>query len=252
MRMKNPPHPGEHVLEDCLEPLGLSITKGADVLGVTRLTLSNLVNGKNGVSPEMAIRLSKAFGGSPEVCVADMAAAGNQGVVGRWVDRWEGSEDYKTWTFKLRPGVKFHDGTAFDAQALKFNFDRQKDPKNKCRCAFYIAFIKEVQAADPLTAVYVLTDPSVHLPKIMAFASSNNVMQSPTAMQGRGDDYNRNPVGSGPFILKSWTAGDRMVLERNPGYWNAGRPYLDRVVLRPLPVREPDRITTMRVMADAA
>jgi addiction module HigA family antidote len=67
MTMKNPPHPGEHVLEDCLKPLGLSITKAADVLGVSRLTLSNLVNGKNGVSPEMAIRLSKAFGGSPEV-----------------------------------------------------------------------------------------------------------------------------------------------------------------------------------------
>lgn len=67
MRMKNPPHPGQHVLKDCLEPLGLSITRGAEVLGVTRLTLSNLVNGKNGVSPEMAIRLSKAFGGRPEV-----------------------------------------------------------------------------------------------------------------------------------------------------------------------------------------
>ena len=67
MAMKNPPHPGEHVREDCLKPLGLSITKAADVLGVSRLTLSNLVNGKNGVSPEMAIRLSKAFGGSPEV-----------------------------------------------------------------------------------------------------------------------------------------------------------------------------------------
>lgn len=67
MRMKNPPHPGQHVLKDCLEPLGLSITRGADILGVTRLTLSNLVNGKNGISPEMAIRLSKAFGGRPEV-----------------------------------------------------------------------------------------------------------------------------------------------------------------------------------------
>lgn len=67
MTMKNPPHPGEHVKYDCLEPLGLSITKGAEILGVTRLTLSNLVNGKNGISPEMAIRLSKAFGGSPEV-----------------------------------------------------------------------------------------------------------------------------------------------------------------------------------------
>jgi addiction module HigA family antidote len=67
MRMKNPPHPGQHVLRDCLEPLGLSITRGADILGVTRLTLSNMVNGKNGVSPEMVIRLSKAFGGRPEV-----------------------------------------------------------------------------------------------------------------------------------------------------------------------------------------
>jgi antitoxin HigA-1 len=67
MRMKNPPHPGRHVKIDCLEPLNLSVTKGAEVLGVSRLTLSNLVNGKNGVSPEMAIRLSKAFGGSAEV-----------------------------------------------------------------------------------------------------------------------------------------------------------------------------------------
>jgi len=65
--MKNPPHPGEHVLEDCLKPLGLNITTGAEVLGVTRLTLSNLVHGKNGISPEMAIRLDKAFGGGPEI-----------------------------------------------------------------------------------------------------------------------------------------------------------------------------------------
>jgi len=66
MRMKNPPHPGRHVLKDCLEPLDLSITKGAEILGVTRLTLSNLVNGKNGISPEMAIRLTKAFGSTAE------------------------------------------------------------------------------------------------------------------------------------------------------------------------------------------
>jgi addiction module HigA family antidote len=65
--MKNPPHPGEHVRHDCLEPLGLTVTEGAEVLGVSRQALNNLVNGKSGISPEMAIRLSKAFGGSPEV-----------------------------------------------------------------------------------------------------------------------------------------------------------------------------------------
>ena len=67
MPMKNPPHPGLHVRHDCLHPLGLSVTEGARVLGVTRQALNNLVNGKSGISPEMAIRLSKAFGGSPAV-----------------------------------------------------------------------------------------------------------------------------------------------------------------------------------------
>jgi 4-phytase/acid phosphatase/peptide/nickel transport system substrate-binding protein len=148
---------------------------------------------------------------------------------------WDHSEDFKTWTFKLRPGVKFHDGTPFNAEAVKANFDRQKDPANKCRCAFYIAFIHDVQAPDELTVVYNLNDPSVNLPAIITIQSSNNVVQSPTAWKTKGDDYNRNPVGTGPYILKSWAAGDRMVLERNPDYWNKGRPYLDRIVLKPLP-----------------
>ena len=65
--MKNPPHPGRIVRQECIEPLGITITEAARSLSVTRQTLNNLVNGKAGVSPEMAIRLSKAFGSSPEV-----------------------------------------------------------------------------------------------------------------------------------------------------------------------------------------
>ena len=64
MPMKNPPHPGGFVLRQCIEPLGLSITAAAAALGVTRTTLSELVNGKRGISPEMAVRLSQVFGGS--------------------------------------------------------------------------------------------------------------------------------------------------------------------------------------------
>ena len=66
MRMKNPPHPGSVVLHDCIEPLGLSITEAAAALGVTRTTLSELVNAKRGISPEMSVRLSMVFGGSAE------------------------------------------------------------------------------------------------------------------------------------------------------------------------------------------
>ena len=66
MKMKNPPHPGLSVRHDCLEPLGISVTQGAKILGVTRQALNNLVNSKAAISPEMAIRLDKAFGGGAE------------------------------------------------------------------------------------------------------------------------------------------------------------------------------------------
>jgi addiction module HigA family antidote len=74
MPMKNPPHPGKAVRVSCLEPLGLSVTEGARALGITRQSLSNLINGKTGISPEMAIRLSKAFGSTPDTWIKLQAA----------------------------------------------------------------------------------------------------------------------------------------------------------------------------------
>ncbi len=148
---------------------------------------------------------------------------------------WTSSDDFRIWTFKLRPDVKFHDGTPFNAAAVAWNFARQKDPKNNCRCAFYIANILSVEAKDELTAVYTLKDPAVAFPSMLTRPDQNSTIHSPAAIQAKGDDYNRNPVGTGPFVVKSWTAGDRMVVERNPAYWNKGKPHLDRVVLRPLP-----------------
>ncbi|MGD0959194.1 MAG: HigA family addiction module antitoxin [Methylomonas sp.] len=81
--MKNPPHPGETIRELCLEPLGLSVTAAAEGLGVTRKTLSELLNGHSGISVEMAVRLSHGFGGSPESWLLqqnlyDLAKAGNK------------------------------------------------------------------------------------------------------------------------------------------------------------------------------
>ena len=73
MLMKNPPHPGGFVLRQCIEPLGLSITQAAAALGVTRTTLSELVNEKRGISPEMAVRLAQVFGGSAESWLVQQA-----------------------------------------------------------------------------------------------------------------------------------------------------------------------------------
>ena len=73
MPMKNPPHPGGVVLSECIEPLGITITQAAEALKVTRTTLSELVNGKRGISPEMAVRLSQVFGGSAESWIVQQA-----------------------------------------------------------------------------------------------------------------------------------------------------------------------------------
>lgn len=73
MPMKNPPHPGKVVLTECIEPLGITISQAAKALGVTRTTLSELVNGKRGISPEMALRLSQVFGGSAESWITQQA-----------------------------------------------------------------------------------------------------------------------------------------------------------------------------------
>ena len=82
MPMHNPPHPGEIVRKECLEPLGLTVTRAAQGLGVTRQALSDLVNGKAGVSVEMSLRLSKAFGSSPETWLGMQTA----------YDLWRASE----------------------------------------------------------------------------------------------------------------------------------------------------------------
>jgi 4-phytase/acid phosphatase/peptide/nickel transport system substrate-binding protein len=148
---------------------------------------------------------------------------------------WSSSADFRTWTFKLRPGVTFQDGTPFNAQAVAWNYARQKDPANNCRCAFFVAGLLKIEAVDDLTVVFTSRNPAVSLPVMLAVPTANGVVQSPSAIQARGEDYNRHPVGTGPFVVKSWAVGDRMVLERNPHYWNAGHPHLDRIELQPVP-----------------
>ncbi len=148
---------------------------------------------------------------------------------------WSSTPDFKAWTFKLRPGVKFQDGSPFNAEAVAYNYRYRLDPNNHCRCAIYISYIAKVEAIDELTVVFQLKDPSPNFPPLRAPATVNNVIHSPKAIEAMKEGYNRHPVGTGPFRLKSWQSGDRIVLERNPDYWDKDRPYLDEITVRPLP-----------------
>ena len=144
------------------------------------------------------------------------------------------NEDGTVWTAKLRPGVKFHDGTPFTAQSVADHFNRLLDPANRFAGRAYIA-IEKVEVADDLTAVFKMRGPNAALPKTLAQPSVVTLIISVKQATEKGADYNRNPVGTGPFVFKEWRAADRLVAERNPDYWDKDKPYLDRVTVRPLP-----------------
>jgi peptide/nickel transport system substrate-binding protein len=164
---------------------------------------------------------------------------------------WTPSQDGKTWTFKLRQGVKFHDGTDLDAAAVKFNFDRwwDKTNPNGFRTAgktYEIwgqifggykgepnSLIQDIKAIDASTIQFVLKQPFAAFPSTIA--SSYFSIASPTAIQKAGATYGTpggGAVGTGAFVFKEWRSGDRIVLEKNPNYWKSGFPKSNQLVMR--------------------
>ncbi|MDP1839737.1 MAG: ABC transporter substrate-binding protein [Reyranella sp.] len=142
--------------------------------------------------------------------------------------------DGSVWTAKIRPGVKWHDGTPFTAQAVADHFNRLLDPANRYAGRAYLA-IEKVEAPDELTAVFKMRGPNAALPKTLAQPTVTTLIIPVKQALEKGADYNRNPIGTGPFVFKEWRAADRLIAERNPNYWDKDKPYLDRVIVRPLP-----------------
>jgi ABC-type transport system substrate-binding protein len=142
------------------------------------------------------------------------------------------SPDLKTFKLRIRSGVKFTDGTSYDADAVVKNFQRIMDPKNRCRCASDLSTIAKVEASGPLEVVIHTSSPSAHLPATLADIAG--MVVSPTAAEKYGADFGKHGVGAGPFKLKEWQRGAQVVFERNPDYWRKPA-YLDEVVLRPMP-----------------
>ncbi len=162
---------------------------------------------------------------------------------------WEGNEDASVWTFTLREGVSFHDGTPFNAEAVAFNFNRWNDRSHPQSFADegvdYTSFtyvfggylgegsiLEVANVVDENTVEFVLTDSVGFFPAMVA--ASYFGLDSPTAVEEAGADYGTPSVGivgTGPFTFAGWTEGQQVTLERSPDYWQ-GQAEVERVVFR--------------------
>ena len=155
---------------------------------------------------------------------------------------WEASKDAKTFTFHLRPGVKFHDGTPLNAAAVKQNFDRARDPQHKLKKFSLYEPIASIDAPDDSTVRFTLKAPFGAM--LFNFAHPSSRIISPAALAKGGDYVARNPVGSGPYRLVSWAPGQQIVLERNPNFWQDGQPKSDRLIIKPV-VEDASRVALL-------
>jgi len=157
-------------------------------------------------------------------------------------ERWE-APDPQTYIFHLRRGVKFHDGTDFNAEAAKFNFDRHLNPDTKSLRRGELSQIDTVAVQDSHTLKIALKAP--YAPFVFALFDWSAFMVSPTAVQSFGQDFGVKPVGTGPFRFAEYAKDQHTIVERNPDYWDKGKPGLDKIVFRPIPV-DTTRLTELR------
>jgi peptide/nickel transport system substrate-binding protein len=156
-------------------------------------------------------------------------------------ESWTVSPDGRAYTFRLKRNVRFHDGTPLDAQAVKFSLDRATSPQAKANFTISLAGTCDAtEVIDDRTARVVLTQP--YAPFLDGLAEGYHSIVSPTAVAKYGRDFDRNPVGSGPYAFQEWISKSHVTLEKNPDYvWGSalfkhqGPPHPDRVTFRLVP-----------------
>lgn len=151
---------------------------------------------------------------------------------------WKISKDGLTYTFTLRKGIKFSDGTKFDASAVVYNFKRWKNSTSK-QFPYYPSMfggygsksvIKSVKATGDYTVQFTLAKPLA--PFLKDLAMSPFAIGSPTAIKKEGKNYDKHPVGTGPFVFKQWKPNNTITITKNKNYWKKGLPKLNTVIYK--------------------
>lgn len=147
-------------------------------------------------------------------------------------ESYEANDTATEFTIKLRKGIKFHDGSDFNATAVKINIERLANPDNKLSRRSLVSMVKEVQVVDDSTVKLVLNEPFGAM--IPSLAHPGAMIISPAALEKFGKDIGRNPVGTGPFKFKNWSA-DKLEVVKNESYWKDGLPKVDGITISSVP-----------------
>jgi peptide/nickel transport system substrate-binding protein len=147
-------------------------------------------------------------------------------------ESFEVNDELTEWTVTLREGVEFHDGTPLNAEAVKTVFDDYVNAEGS-NLAGQIEDVESVDVVDELTVVYRLSQANAAFGDVLSGAVG--WVFSPTAAEAAGEDAGSRPSGTGPFVFGEWQRDSRLVVTKNPNYWQEGLPYLDQIVFRPIP-----------------
>jgi ABC-type transport system substrate-binding protein len=161
-----------------------------------------------------------------------LAAIDKDGVAQPWLaDSWSHNADYTSWTIKIHPGIKFQNGEAFDAKALKENIDAvQNLPVTGVAVQ---GVMKDSQVIDPLTVQVNMLQPWAAFPS--SWMAGQSSMQRAPAMLEAADHGSSHPIGTGPFTFVEWKPNSYFRTEKNPTYWRQGQPHLDKLEFRIIP-----------------
>ncbi len=164
-------------------------------------------------------------------------ASGTLEVEPALAEAWEISDDGLVYTFTLREGVRFHDGSALDAEAVVWNFERMLNEDHPYHdtgpfpLSFFFGAIEAVEAVDAGTVQFTLNEPFA--PFLSNLAYPTGLIVSPAAVMEHGSDFGRNPSGTGPFRFAEWRSNERVVVTRNEDYWD-GTAGTEAVIFRPI------------------